>query len=75
MYLFHFLIVYINLIFKNSNDILALMLDPKFKDLFILSNYVGIEKITIVTIRYDFETPIPFCVYFIKKFIILQNTY
>jgi hypothetical protein len=36
---------------------LALMLDPKFKDLSILNNYV--EKSTIATIRYDFETLLP----------------
>jgi hypothetical protein len=35
---------------------LALMFDPKFKDLFILSNYVGIGKNTILAIRYDSET-------------------
>ncbi len=34
---------------------LALMFDPIFKDLFILSNDVGIEKTTITT-RYEFET-------------------
>jgi len=38
---------------------LTLMFDPKFKDLFILSNYVRIEKITIATTRYNFETLIP----------------
>jgi hypothetical protein len=32
---------------------LAIMLDPKLKDLFILSNYVGIENNTISAIRYD----------------------
>jgi hypothetical protein len=36
---------------------LALMLDPKFKDLSILSNYV--KKLTTATIRYDFETLLP----------------
>jgi hypothetical protein len=34
---------------------LALMFDPKFKDLFILSNYVRIEKNKISTIKYDYE--------------------
>jgi hypothetical protein len=35
------------------------MLDPRFKDPFILNNHVGIQKTTIAT-RYDFETIIPF---------------
>lgn len=39
--------------------ILALMFDPRFKDLLILSNCVGIEKPTIAT-RYDSEILIPF---------------
>jgi hypothetical protein len=38
---------------------LALMFDPRFKDLFILSSYVKIEKITTTTRRYNFETLIP----------------
>jgi hypothetical protein len=38
---------------------LALMFDPRFKDLLILSNCVGIEKPTIAT-RYDSEIIIPF---------------
>jgi len=61
--------------YKKSHDILALMLDPKFKDPFILNKCVGIKKITIVTMKCDFEIPIPFYVHFIKKFIILQNTH
>ncbi len=39
---------------------LALMFDLRFKDLFILNNHVGIEKATIVAIRYDFKTLIHF---------------
>jgi hypothetical protein len=38
---------------------LALMFDPKFKDLSIMSNYVGRDMATIVTARHDFETLIP----------------
>jgi hypothetical protein len=47
---------------RKTHMMLALMFDPKFKDLFILSNnYVGIENGTIAR-RYDFETLIPlFC--------------
>ncbi len=51
------------------------MFDPKLKDPFILNNYVGIKKITIVIIKCDSEIPIPFYVHFIKTFIILQNTH
>jgi hypothetical protein len=40
---------------------LVLILDLRFKDqISISSNYVGIEKTTIATTRYDFETLIPF---------------
>jgi len=35
------------------------MVDPRLKDFFILNNYVGIEKTTIATKRYDFKTIIP----------------
>jgi hypothetical protein len=38
---------------------LALMFDPKFKDLLILNNCVGIKKPIIAT-RYDFEILISF---------------
>jgi hypothetical protein len=40
---------------KNAHMMLALMFDPKFKDLSILSNYVRRDMATIAT-RYDFET-------------------
>jgi hypothetical protein len=36
---------------KKVHMMLALVLDPRFKDLSILSNYVGIEKVTIATIQ------------------------
>ncbi len=47
---------------KKTHMMLALMFDPKFKDLFILNNnYMGIKNGTIAT-RYDSETLIPlFC--------------
>jgi hypothetical protein len=45
---------------KKIHMLLTLMLDPRFNDLSILSSYVGIEKATIVTTRYDFKTLIPF---------------
>jgi hypothetical protein len=38
---------------------LALLFDPRFKDIFILNNYVGIEKGTIATSRYHFQFLIP----------------
>jgi hypothetical protein len=44
---------------------LALMFDPKFKDLSIMNNYVGRDM--AVTTRHDFETLIPFYVQFIQK--------
>jgi len=53
---------------------LALMLDPIFKDPFILSSDVGIEKPTIRT-RYDFETLIHLLCSTYKKLILLQNTH
>jgi hypothetical protein len=44
---------------KKTHMMLVLMFDPKFKDLLILSNCMGIEKPTIAT-RYDSEILIPF---------------
>ncbi len=38
---------------------LALMFDPKFKDLFIVNNYVRRDMATIATTRYDYETLMP----------------
>jgi hypothetical protein len=38
---------------------LALMFDPKFKILFIMSNYGGREKTIIATSMYDFEILLP----------------
>jgi hypothetical protein len=40
---------------------MALMLDPRFRDLFILSNYVGIKKSKLhqITTRYDSKILIP----------------
>jgi hypothetical protein len=42
---------------------LALMFDPKFKDLFIMNNYVGREETIIATSMYDFETLLPHLTY------------
>jgi hypothetical protein len=39
---------------------LVIMFDPKFKDLFIVNNYVGKKKTIITTTKYDYETLIPF---------------
>jgi len=39
-----FLDYFKKLIQKKNHMMLALMLDPRFKDIFILNNYVGIEK-------------------------------
>ncbi len=48
---------------------LTLMFDPRFKDLFILSNYGKIKKITTATTRYNFETLIPlFCLAYKKVY-------
>ncbi len=44
---------------KKTHMMLAIMFDPTFKDIFILSNYVRIGKITTATTRYNFETLIP----------------
>jgi hypothetical protein len=49
---------------KKVHMMLALMFDPRFKDLFILdlfilSRHARIEKITITTRRYNFEIWIP----------------
>ncbi len=41
---------------KKAHMILALMFDPKFKDLSIVNNYVRRDMATITTTRYDFET-------------------
>jgi hypothetical protein len=60
MCLLHFWIICKKLIPKKIHMMLALMFDLRFKDLFILNNHVGIEKATIVAIRYDFKTLIPF---------------
>jgi len=53
----------------------ALMFDFRFKNIFIMNNYVGIEKAIIATTRYNSKTLMPFCVQLIKKFILLQNTH
>jgi hypothetical protein len=53
---------------------LALMLDPIFKDPFILSNDVKIEKTTITT-RYDSETLIRLLYSTYKELNLLQNTH
>ncbi len=54
----------------------ALMFDPRFNNLFILSNYVGTKKAIIVATKYDCKTIIcPFYVQLIKKFILLRNTH
>jgi hypothetical protein len=60
MCLLHFWIIFKILIPKKIHMMLALMFDPKIKDLFILNNYVRIEKATIVATRYDFKTLILF---------------
>jgi hypothetical protein len=39
---------------------LALMLHPRFKDLSILSNYVGIKKMIIALAKYDSKSLILF---------------
>jgi len=56
---------------KNLHMMLVLMFDPKFNDIFILSNYVRIKKATIVVTKYDSETLILLCVQLFKKFILL----
>jgi hypothetical protein len=54
---------------KKAHMMLTLMFDPRFKDLFILSNYGKIKKITIATTRYNFETLIPlFCLAYKKVY-------
>jgi hypothetical protein len=59
----HVLVPFLNCLYqfypKKSHMMLVLMFDPRFKDLFILSNYVKIKKITTATTRYNFETLIP----------------
>ncbi len=42
---------------KNAHMMLALMFEPRFKDLFIMNNYVGRNMATIAT-RHNFETRI-----------------
>jgi hypothetical protein len=42
--------IYKKIIPKKIHMMLALMLDPRFKDLSILNSYMGIEKSTIITI-------------------------
>jgi hypothetical protein len=54
-----FWIVNMNLIQKKTHMMLALMLDPMFKDLSIVNNYVGRDMPTIATTRYDSKTLIP----------------
>jgi hypothetical protein len=44
---------------KQTHMMLALMLGPIFKDLYIVSNYVVRDMATIVATRYDSETFIP----------------
>jgi hypothetical protein len=44
---------------KKGHMMLALLFDLKFKDVFILNNYVGIEKGTIATTRHHFQILIP----------------
>jgi hypothetical protein len=44
---------------KKIHMMLILMFNPKFKDIYILNNYVGTKKATIVATRYDFEMLIP----------------
>jgi hypothetical protein len=39
---------------------LALMLDPRFKDLSIMNNYVGKDMAIIVATRHNSKTLIPF---------------
>ncbi len=39
---------------------LVLMFDPRFKDLFIVNNYVRKNITIITTTTYDYETLIPF---------------
>jgi len=45
---------------KKAHMMLTLMLDPWFKDLSIINNYVGRDMATIVATRHDFEILIPF---------------
>ncbi len=45
--------------FDPKTMMLTLMLNPIFKDLSILNNYVGIKKTTIATTKYNSETLIP----------------
>ncbi len=52
--------------FDPKTMMLALMLNPIFKDLYILNNYVRIEKTTIVATKYNSETLIPLlCLHYI----------
>jgi len=44
---------------KKAHMMLAIIFDPTFKDIFILSNYVRKGKITTTTTRCNFETLIP----------------
>ncbi len=44
---------------KKTHMMLALMLDLRFKDLSIVSNYVGRDVATIAVMRYDSKTLIP----------------
>ncbi len=39
---------------------LIIMFDPRFKDLFIVNNYVGKNITIITTTKYDYGTMIPF---------------
>jgi hypothetical protein len=56
----HVLVPFLNCLYqfypKKVHMMLALMFDLRFKDLFILSSYVRIEKITTTATRYNFET-------------------
>jgi len=54
--------------FDPKTMMLALMLNPIFKDLSILNNYVGLEKTTIAATKYNSETLIPLlCLHYIIK--------
>jgi hypothetical protein len=44
---------------KKAHMMLVLLFDPRFKDIFILNNYVGIEKGTLATTRYHFQILFP----------------
>jgi hypothetical protein len=58
--LVHFWIAYINLIQKEVHMMWVLMFDFRFKNIFIMNNYVGIEKAIIATRRYNSKTLMPF---------------